>query len=130
MVCPITHCKRQRAQNAMVRRICHVRLFDHFTPFFSGLHWLLVRNKIQIETFLLTYKASKYSLLHLLLNCAPGYHLRSSNNKLLLLFPNIRILATFCGHSLTIAPKLCNFVTREHQTPPENLSIERDMWLP
>lgn len=59
MVCLITHCKRQRAQNAMVRRICHVRLFDHFTPFFSGLHWLLVRNKIQIETFLLTYKASK-----------------------------------------------------------------------
>jgi len=45
----------QAVQNATARLITGVQRKDHITPILQQLHWLLVRERVHLLTYLLTY---------------------------------------------------------------------------
>ena len=47
--------KLQRVQNAAARLICNVGRFDHITPVLNDLHWLSIKYRINLRSYLLGY---------------------------------------------------------------------------
>ena len=106
--------KLQRVQNACARLIFNEHKFCHITPLIMELHWLPVRFRIKFKILLITFKilhglAPSYLSSLISLRRPWRYNLRSSNDTLLLNYPNFISKATLGDRSFTcVAPKLWN----------------------
>ena len=102
--------KLQRNQNAAARVLLKTRKYDHITLTFIQIHWLPIRQRIQIKILLLTWK-SLYGLAPSYISqvftpYVPTRTLRSSD-KLLLSIP--KTLSSYGDRAFSsYAPKLWN----------------------
>ncbi len=49
--------KLQMVQNAAARVLTRTRKYDHISPVMSTLHWLPIKDRIDLKILLITYKA-------------------------------------------------------------------------
>ena len=104
--------KVQLVLNAVARLVSHAPRYCHFTPFSLELHWLPVRQRINYNILLLTFKTihgkSPVYLQELIsVNLLGAYRLRSSSKGLLLERPSFQTRATLGDRSSKVAaPKL------------------------
>ena len=79
--------QRQKRQNHTACVITKWRKYDHITPVFVHLHWLPVKQRIDYQILLLTYKAlnglAPAYMRELLISYSPKRILRSTENHLL-----------------------------------------------
>ena len=101
----------QGVQNATVKIVSGARKYDHATPSLRELHWLPVKERIELKILLLTFKAPNDmapAYLKNMLDIQRGRYTLRSTDSIVLVIPRTKFKTRGDRSFAAAAPKLWN----------------------